>query len=346
MKTTLTRRTVVALAAAASVTIAVFGPANAQQRTEKLVLRLAQIGSGTELDVMNYPIQSFMAEVEEKTGGMISFQYFPAGQLGGEPEMLDQVLSGSLDVGVLSANVLATVWPQLYAYNLPFAFTDVHDFWKVAGGETPFATALQTAVNQNGDAHMIAAISAEFRGLQNTKRPIRTADDLKGLTLRVMAGEIFSDIFRSMGATTAAVPFAELYTSLQQGVIDGEDLGTMFYDVKFYEVEKYMTQINATPTVSVALVSSRAWDKLSEEERQIMQTAAINAQKISEEAVSKIALDYPDKLKEAGVNVVLNAELTEAERASFTEATKEVWEKYRSVIGDDIYSAYEQSKGE
>ncbi len=344
MTSTFTRRAIVALAAA-GIAVATIGAAQAQQRTEKLVLRLAQIGSGTENDVMNYPIQAFMAEVEEKTGGMIGFQYFPAGQLGGEPEMLDQVLAGSLDIGVLSANVLATVWPQLYAYNLPFAFTDIHDFWRIAGGESPFATALQAAVNENGDAHMIAAISAEFRGLQNTKRPVRTADDLKGLTLRVMAGEIFSDIFRSMGATTVAVPFAELYTSLQQGVIDGEDLGTMFYDVKFYEIEKHMTQLNATPTVSVALASTRIWDKLSEEEREIMRTAAINSQKVSEEAVSTIARTYPDKLKEVGMNVVLNSELTDAERASFVEATRQVWEKYRPVIGDAIYATYEQSKG-
>ena len=347
MKGIFTRRAALALATAAGIAACAIGSAHAQQRTEKLVLRLGALGSGTEHDIQSYPIKSLIAEVEEKTGGMITFQYFPAGQLGGEPEMMDQVLAGSLDIGVLSANVLATVWPQLYAYNLPFAFADINEFWKIAGGDAPFAAALREAVNEGGDARLVSTFSAEFRGLQNTKRPIRSTDDLKGLTLRVMAGEIFSDMFRAMGATTAAVPFAELYTGLQQGVIDGEDIGmTMFYDVKLYEVEKHLTQLNMTPTVNVMLMSSRAWDKLSEEERQIVQTAAFNAEKASKAAVTERSVKYPDIIKGVGVNVILNSDLTDAERATFTDASKQVWEKYRPIIGDAIYNAYEQSRSQ
>lgn len=347
MKGIFTRRAALALATAAGIAACAIGSAHAQQRTEKLVLRLGALGSGTEHDIQSYPIKSLIAEVEEKTGGMITFQYFPAGQLGGEPEMMDQVLAGSLDIGVLSANVLATVWPQLYAYNLPFAFADINEFWKIAGGDAPFAAALREAVNEGGDARLVSTFSAEFRGLQNTKRPIRSTDDLKGLTLRVMAGEIFSDMFRAMGATTAAVPFAELYTGLQQGVIDGEDIGmTMFYDVKLYEVEKHLTQLNMTPTVNVMLMSSRAWDKLSEEERQIVQTAAFNAEKASKAAVTERSVKYPDIIKGVGVNVILNSDLTDAERATFTEASRQVWEKYRPIIGDAIYNAYEQSRSQ
>lgn len=347
MKGIFTRRAALALAAAAGIAASAIGSAHAQQRTEKLVLRLGALGSGTEHDIQSYPIKSFFAEVEEKTGGMIAFQYFPSGQLGGEPEMMDQVLAGSLDIGVLSANVLATVWPQLYAYNLPFAFSNLDEFWKIAGGDAPFAAALRDAVNEGGDARLVATFSSDFRGLQNTKRAVRTTGDLQGLTLRVMAGEIFSDMFRAMGATTAAVPFAELYTGLQQGVIDGEDIGmSMFYDVKLYEVEKHLTQLNMTPTVNVLLMSSRAWDKLSEEERQIVETAAFNAEKASKAAVSSFIDKYPGILEGVGVNVVRNTDLTEAEKATFIEATRPVWEKYRPIIGEAIYSAYEQSRGQ
>lgn len=344
MKAVFTRRTVT-LAAAAGLAVAFAGgAANAQERTTPITFKLGALGSGSEHDIQSYPIKSFISEVEEKTGGMIKFQYFPGGQLGGEPEMMDQVLAGSLDLGTLSANVLATVWPQLYAYNLPFAFGDIDEFWEITGENAPFAVALRDAVNKTGDARLLSTFSAEFRGLQNTKRQIRTTADLQGLTLRVMAGEIFSDTFRSMGATTAAVPFAELYTGLQQGVIDGEDIGmTMFYDVKLYEVEKHTTQLNMTPTVNVLLMSSRAWDKLSENEREIVQTAAFNAEKASKAAVSQRAKEYPAILEGVGVNVVRAGDLTAEEKATFTEATKSVWEKYRSIIGDEVYNAYEQS---
>src|SRR5690606_37636092 len=128
----------------------------------------------------------------------------PDGQLGGEPEMIDQILTGSLDAGALSANVLGTVWPALYGYNLPFAFRDLDHFWAVAGTGTPFAKAMQAAVNDSGKAVFVSSFSASFRGAQNRVRPIREADDFKGLKMRVMAGEIFGDMFRSLGASTAA----------------------------------------------------------------------------------------------------------------------------------------------
>lgn len=345
MRNLLTRRTVLSLVAAAGVAITSVSNVQAQTRDEPLVLRLGALGSGTENDIQSYPIKSLFAEVEEKTGGMITFEYFPGGQLGGEPEMLDQVLAGSLDIGVLSANVLATIWPELYGYNLPFAFKDIDEFWEIAGADAPFAKAMRDAVNETGDLQLVATFSSEFRGLQNTKRPIRSTADMDGLTLRVMAGEIFSDMFRAMGATTAAVPFAELYTGLQQGVVDGEDIGmTMFYDIKLYEIEKYLTQLNMTPTVNVLALSSKAWGKLSDEEKQIFQTAAFNAEKASKAAVIKRSASYPDKIREVGVDVLMNADLTDAERATFTEASKPVWDKYRPIIGDAVMSAYDNSR--
>ena len=181
-------------------------------RTEVLTLKLGALGSGREDDCQSYPINKFIEIVEEKTNGMIKIQYFPNGQLGGEPEMLDQVLSDSLDIGVLSANVLATVWPELYAYNLPFAFDDLEQLWDICGFEAgPYYDAMKGAVDDSGLAHFMSTFSAEFRGCQNAKRPVRSPADFKGLTFRVMAGEVVTDIFQSLGASTATVTFAELY---------------------------------------------------------------------------------------------------------------------------------------
>ena len=119
-------------------------PGGSEKRTEVLTLKLGSLGSGREDDCQYYPITKFIEIVEEKTDGMIQVEYYPNGQLGGEPEMLDQVLSDSLDIGVLSANVLATVWPELYAYNLPFAFEDLEQLWDICGYESSdFYTAMR-----------------------------------------------------------------------------------------------------------------------------------------------------------------------------------------------------------
>jgi len=314
-------------------------------RETPLVLRFGALGSGSEHDFLSYPIRAFIAEVKEKTGGMVEFQYFSAGQLGGEPEMFDQILSGSLDASALSANVLATAWPQLYAYNLPFAFRDIEEFWHIAGGNSAFASALREAVNRSDDAHLVATFSSNFRGLQNTKRPVRSPADLKGLTLRVMTGDIFTDIFHALGANTAAVPFGQLHTSLQQGNIDGEDLvPSMIYDVGLFEVEKYSTQIRMTPSVNALVISTDAWNRLSDSERRIIETAAFNAEKISKKIMLDFETEYTNRLEQLGIDVIRYHDLTDEERDAFIDATKGIWNKYRPVIGLHIYDAYLRSK--
>lgn len=310
-------------------------------RTEVLTLKLGALGSGREDDCQSYPINKFIEIVEEKTNGMIKIQYFPNGQLGGEPEMLDQVLSDSLDIGVLSANVLATVWPELYAYNLPFAFDDLEQLWDICGFEAgPYYDAMKGAVDDSGLAHFMSTFSAEFRGCQNAKRPVRSPADFKGLTFRVMAGEVFTDIFQSLGASTATVTFAELYTGLQQGIVDGEDVGlSMFYDQKFYEVEKFATQFNITATINALVISNGAYDKLSAEEIEIFRQAAQEAEKASYDHVSEFVDHYVEQCRGVGVNVITHDELTEEEIQACKDAVAPMWEKYESIVGEDAYNA-------
>lgn len=316
-------------------------------RTEVLTLKLGALGSGREDDCQSYPINKFIEIVEERTNGMIQIEYYPNGQLGGEPEMLDQVLSDSLDIGVLSANVLATVWPELYAYNLPFAFDNLEQLWDVCGYEaSDFYTSIRGAVDDSELAHFVSSFSAEFRGCQNTKRPIRSPKDFSGLTYRVMAGEVFTDIFQSLGASTATVTFSELYTGLQQGIVDGEDVGlSMFYDQKFCEVEKYATQFNITATINAMVVSDGCWNKLTEEEIQIFQEAAKEAEKASYDHVSASVEHYVELCREAGVEVITHEELTEEEIQACKDAVAPMWEKYKTIVGTDTYEALCEATG-
>lgn len=315
-------------------------------RTTPIKFKLGCLGSGRVDDVQSYPISKFIEVVKARTNGMIVFEYFPDGQLGGEPEMMDQVLSDTLDFGVLSANVLATVWPAFYVYNLPFAFPSLKEFWATCGADSPeFMKAISAAMNDSGKAHFVSSFSAEFRGCQNTKRVLRSPKDFKGIKFRVMAGQIFTDIFRSLGASTATVPFAELYTGLQQGVIHGEDIGfSMFYDTKLYEVEKYATQFNITQTVNALIVSNAAWAKLSEAERKIVFEAAAEAEKYSYESVSKMSTKYFEPLQKLGVKITKYSDLTPAEIKACVDAVQPVWKKYKPIIGDRVYTAFTSAR--
>ena len=311
-----------------------------EARTEVLTLMFGSTGSGNEDDPMGYPARKFMELVEEKTNGMIKFEFYPSSQLGSEQEMLDQIMSGTLDSAMISSSVLATVWDELYFYSMPFAFGSIDEFWAICGSENEeFVTAMKDVVDGSGLAHFISTFHTSPRGCQNTVRTIRCADDFEGLAFRVMAGEIYADTFNALGASTATITFTELFSSLQQGVVDGEDLSPFFfYDNKYYEIEKYLTEINMIQNVTPLLFSNATWDKLTDKEKEIIQEAAAEAEKESAANIKRMSADIYEKIEAQGVEVVRYEELTQEEISSFRSAALSVWDKYAERMGEDLFA--------
>lgn len=314
-------------------------PVATEGRTEVLTLRLGALGSGRPEDIQSYPINAFIDYVEEKTDGMIQIEYFPDGQLGQEGDMLDQILTDDLDIGVLSANVLGTIWEEMYVYNLPFAFSTYEQMWEAVGVNSEFVKIMRGVVDETGLAKFVTSFSAEFRGIHNNVRPLRTPKDFEGVTFRVMSGQVFTDMFQALGSSTATIAFSELYTALEQGAVQGEDLGaSMHLDYSFEEVCPYSTEFNLTPTVNCLMFSNGAWDKLTEEEIQIINEAAAVAEQASYEYVHTAAEDQYARLEAAGSDVVRYADLTEAELAACWDAVKPLWDKYEDIVGTDLYN--------
>lgn len=318
-------------------------------RTEKLVISVGSLGSGREGDPLAPAIEKMAAVVEEKTNGMITFEYYYGGQLGSEQDMLDQILTGSLDMAPLSGTVLASIWPEMYVYTLPFAFASFDDFWAICGTDGVNDGAVQNVmaqiVNESGKAHDVSVFSGNFRGCFDTKHAIRTVEDFKGLTFRIQAGEIFTDIYDSLGASTAAIPFSELFTSMQQGVVDGADLGIGFYyDNKFPEVAKFNTELNHCLCPNVMLMSNKLYDQLSDEELAIFQEALLEAEKTSLQVCKDAYETYYPKSAEDGVEVIRFADLTDEAVAGFREATAPVWDKYKDVVGEDVFNTMQDAR--
>jgi TRAP-type C4-dicarboxylate transport system substrate-binding protein len=168
---------------------------------------------------------------------------------------------------------------------------------------------------------------------------MRVPDDFKGITYRVMTGQIFTDMFQALGASTATIAFAELYTALEQGIVHGEDLGaSMHLDYKFNEVCPYSTEFNMTATFNNLLFSNKAWGMLSEDEKQIIYKAAEVAEKASYDYVKTSADNYYRRLIEAGSTVVRYSDLTEEELALCWAAVEPLWGKYEGIVGTDIYN--------
>ena len=290
-------------------------------------------------------IEAVCDYVTEKSGGMITFEYFPNQLLGTENDMTDQLITGDLDIAVISNNVAATYWPEFYLYGMPFAFDSFESFWELCGQEGwndgAMTKAIRESVESKGQVHFFNAVCNTFRGMQSNGRPVTSLGDFKGITLRVQAGELFSDIYYALGASTSSIPFGELYTSMQQGVVDAEDVGiATSYNNRYYEVEEYAVELNHCMTANLFLMSNKAFDSLSEEEQGWFMEGCLAAEQVAYDTVKNGDEAAYKAYEDAGVTVIRQTELDPADVTELREATSSVWDKYESMIGTDLFGTF------
>ena len=310
------------------------------ERTEPLVIRWGATGNGDANDVQIQGNQRIMDRIEEETNGMIVFEYYPSSQLGDATAMMDQVLMGTLDVVSAQPNIAATVWPEFNVLVFPFAYPDLQTYFDSMRSDELY-NAFRDITMENNRAVYLGICSASYRGMQNTKHPIRSVEDMQGLTVRVQAGQIYSDMFTAMGATTSAISTSELYSALQQGVVDAEENPAAFaLSNGFYEVAKYSTELNMVNSNAQNFMSTQMWNQLTDSEKEIVSAA------FREEAEDAM-MEFDEKLddvyaefEEYGIEVIRNSELTEEERQSFVDAQMGIWEQYSAEIDPDFYQMW------
>ena len=322
-------------------------PAESTGRTKEITFRVGWPTSGQEGDVIMPGIMAVTEYVTEKSGGMIKFEYFPNQQLGTENDMTDSLITGDLDIGVISNTVAATYWPELYLYALPFAFGSFDEFWALCGqdgwNDGAMTKAIRESIESKGQVHVFNAVCNTFRGMQSNERPITKPADFQGLTLRVQAGEMYADIYNAIGASTASIPFGELYTSLQQGVCQAEDVGiATCASMRMYEVTDYAVELNHCMTANMFLMSNKAFDQLTEEEQGWFMEGCKLAEKVAYDTVVNGDAAAYELYKQEGVQVIRHDELDPAALEEFKTATAPVWDKYREMIGDELFDLWEE----
>ena len=295
-------------------------------RTEPLVLKYGSVGSGRENDSMHYPAKHVMDTIEKETNGMITFEYYPASQLGSESSLLDQVLSDSLDMGIITTNVMSNVWPEFSAFSLPFAFPSLESFWGTVNTDG-FIEKTQEIVQKNDMAMLIGYHTSGYRGCQNNKRPIRSAEDFKGLTFRVMAGDIYTDVFGNcLGASTVTVAADELYSALQTGVVDAAEQPIANYASNaFPEVAPYLMLDGHTLGAVQVVITDEAWNGLTEDQQAILMEAGEYASTNNRANSENKENEVLEQLKADGVTVV-----EVEDKAPWKEACKDVIESNTS----------------
>ena len=261
----------------------------------------------------------------ELSGGRLQLDVFPGEQLGNETQCLEQTQAGTLAITKVSAGVIGNFVANYKVFSLPYLFRDSEHMWNVLGGPVGEHLLTSLAVGNDGAPSGLIGLAFYDSGSRNfyASKPILSPEDLRGLKIRTMADTVAMDTMAAMGAAPTPIPWGELYTSLQQGVVDGaENNAPSLYTSRHYEVSRHYTLDHHSRIPDVLVMSSRVWDSLSAEERGWIRQAAEESVPVQREVWDRENARAMAELRRAGVTV------HEVDAEPFRQAVESVMEKY------------------
>lgn len=238
--------------------------------SDTIVIRLAH-----GLDA-SHPVHQgmvYMAErLEEKSGGSARIQVIPGGVLGSERDNAEQLREGALAMTKVSAAAMEIFIPEMGVFSLPYIFRDHDHFWRVL--HSPLGQEM-LSLGDNAGYKGLCYYDSGSRNFYTTTRPILSPDDLRGQKIRVMESRTSMDMIRVMGGEPTPISWGELYTSLQQGVVDGaENNPPSFFTSRHYEVCKFFSMNEHTRIPDILLINTDIWNALPVEVQVWLQEAA------------------------------------------------------------------------
>lgn len=299
------------------------------------VLKVATQNTTTTINYIIY--QEFSRILYEKTDGRYKLEIYPNGQLGTEETCLQQVLTGTLDMLPVSTTTLGNVVPECNIFAFPFMIESFEVYNDFALDEE-FRTALFDAIKEQTGCQALGFGYGVGRGVGNTKHEVRTTADLKGMKVRTLGNPIIIDTFNAFGATATSIPFKEVYTSLSQNLIDGEDSTiSNNLDQRFCEINRYYTVLNTIFQNAVMLVSEDVWNSIPAEDQAIF----IECGQLMDEygfAMCETHVDEEiERAAEEAPDFKITNDLTAEEKATFVEVAKPLWDKYKDDCGAEFF---------
>lgn len=263
----------------------------------------------------------FGAEVEKASGGTMKVQIEMGGVHGGERQMVTEAMRGVLDMVWTSDIGVAAVIPSVGFVNLPYLFKDYKDVdarylngWM---GKQIEAECLKKGIV------ILAHGENDFRAVTNSKRPIKSGEDFKGLKLRVPEVPIYIAFYKGLGSLPTPMAITEVPTALQQKTVDGQDNGAIItYDFGFHQFQKYMTRANQIYSGSQLLISKKKFDSLTDAQKQIVMTAAKNAGIAQVKMNREMVEGYYKEMAASGVEVI---DATPALAKDMAVVAEKVW---------------------
>jgi tripartite ATP-independent transporter DctP family solute receptor len=266
----------------------------------------------------------------EKSGGKMKIQPFWDGALGSDLTSTQSVRSGTIDMVLTSTAPVVSIVPALGVFDLPFLFNTAAEADQVLDGKAgewfsaklPAVGLVNLAWWENG-----------FRHSTNSKRAITKLEDFDGVKMRVMQNNIYLDTFKTLGTNAVPMAFTEVYSALETKTVDGqENPFTNIENMKFYEVQKYLTLTRHAYSPTLVLFSKKIWDGLSAQEQAVLKDCAIEGRAEQRRANRAQEAKSVDNLRSKGMAV---NEIAPAEMARIREKTKVIYERHAKTIGEE-----------
>ena len=298
---------------------------------DKIAIKIAHVSQeGVPIDVASKKLGDML---NEKTGGRITVNVFPASALGNNTELLEQLQMGTLEMAISSVAFLGAFTETTKLLDLPYLFQSNEAAEEVLDGDVG-----QTIFEnlQPAGFEGMAWLATGWRHVTANKE-IHKPEDMKGLKIRVMENQMHIDHFNALGASAVPMAFSELYTALQNGTMDAQENPFANIDGnRLYEVQKYIIKTGHIYDTSPLLASKTWWDSLSESDQKLIRECVNEMVTYERELSASNEAELEEKIGNNGTNVVIT--LTYEERQAFKDAAQPVYDKYGPEIGEDLIS--------
>lgn len=257
--------------------------------------------------------------LNEKSGGKLQIKVFPDGQLGSEREVLELLQIGSIAITKVSASALSNFAPEYQVMVVPYLFRDDEHLWKNLEGE------VGKQLLESGSEYLLRGLcfyDAGARSFYTKSKAINSPDDLDGMKIRVQNDQMSVSMANTLGASATPMAFSELYTALQQNVVDGaENNIPSFVSSNHFEVCKYYTFDEHTMIPDVVIIGTKFWDALSDQEKEWLEAAAAESVVKQKEYWKQTIIDNMEMLKKNGVQFFY------PEKEAFVEKSKPMMQR-------------------
>ncbi|MCL2166987.1 MAG: TRAP transporter substrate-binding protein [Clostridiales bacterium] len=273
-------------------------------------------------------LEKFGELVSAKTNGALKVEVFHSSQLGNERDLIEGLQLGTVEMCLVSTAPLAGFTSQFEVFDLPFIFSETQKARDILDG--PIGQDIMSTLDSQGIVGL-CYFENGFRHITNNIRPINTPDDLKGMKIRTMESPIHMASFKAMGSDPTPIAFGEVYTALQQGVVDGQETPyAIIYTSNFFEVQKYLSETGHFYAPAPLLMSKAFFDGLDADTQKAVLEAAIESREYERDVLDEMNKSLVDQLQEAGMTI------NSVDKQPFIDVAQSVYEEFGDEIGREL----------